>query len=351
MEGEQNNNSSYLSDIGSKIYTSWSGLRTPSTSSLTYAPLSSVTSYKDQWNAWYEWQKTQPAVHFQRSDVFKKYASKNNVPFDLIFKPEVTYVLGDFKYFVPFNFIKNEEIFWEHVKILLDLYDCCKGIRRNVFGDSNYIILLKRSFHEKNISQLLKYDYNECNYNLEKLHCHTIAYFSLSTLVMRFVSHLIFLQYGETVTRYPRINNIMFDNMYHKDCYSYGSLLTNGDSLYETIPHLHDNSHNYSTIMVRSSPLAIPGRQVFNRNSPSSGEYSSPLSSSSNFGTISKKFGLGHGPQSDPRSSINILSSSLNTCPGCNKITNCNKNNHCQECYNKKIEMVEFYNKCDNPGL
>lgn len=198
------------------VVDSWSSIRTPSTATITNAPTSIIT-YRDTWNSWYEWQKLQSSIHFQRSDVFRVYAQKHMIP-DEEFSKDINYVMGDFKHFVTFEFIRNDDIFWEYIDVLIELYDICKGYRRRILGDPPFIIKLKQSLQEKDIMIILKYGFAECDYDYYRIHVHTVAHFSLSTLVMRLVSHLVAMKYG-MCPKYPVFNHLQFEDMYQRDIY------------------------------------------------------------------------------------------------------------------------------------
>lgn len=224
-----------LNSFTTQVYDSWCNLKTPSTSTITYAPVSSI-SYDKTWNSWYEWQKTQPTIHFQRSEIFRKYANYNDIP-PINFTDDYIYVLGDFRYFITFEYIRNESIFWEFIEILINLYDTCKGIRRSILGDSSFIIMLKNSFKSKNCKDIYNYDYKECDYDYQKIHVHTVAHFSLSTLIMRFVSQLLCMKLGMN-SKYPTMNNLSFVDFYKKDCYKYLKKTHAETSMINVIPSL-----------------------------------------------------------------------------------------------------------------
>lgn len=299
-----------ITNVSSTLSGIWCSLKTPSTSTITEAPTSCLSSYKITWQSWLEWQKKQNRVHFERSDVFKKYASdkSNEIPIHLKFRDDITYVLGDFKYFIPFDHIRNDNIFWDHIQVLINLYDCCKGVRRSIFGDSPFIIILRSCNNNKDISQLLKYNYDECRYDFETLHTHTVAYFSLSTLIMRITCHLLYLKYGSDTPLFPKINDLCFSDMYKQDCYGYNK--ENPINIH-SFPHL--KSSDSSKYLQRSNPMDIP-----------------------------KTYKSANYVRSEPRFS---LPNSYNECPGCKKPTSNNK--CCPECYNLKNDQIDFYNYCE----
>lgn len=243
-----------LNSFTTQVYDSWCNLKTPSTSTITYAPVSSI-SYDKTWDSWYEWQKTQPPIHFQRSEIFRKYANCNDIPAEN-FKEEYIYVLGDFRYFITFEYIKNEEIFWEFIQILIGLYDTCKGIRRSLLGDPSFIITLKNSFKTRDFKDIYNYDYKECKYDYQKIHVHTVAHFSLSTLIMRYVSQLLCMRFGLN-NKYPCINNLLFVDMYKKDCYKYLRKTHAETSIINQIPSLP------KTIYAREIPREIKKRKEY----------------------------------------------------------------------------------------
>ncbi len=266
-----------MNEIGIKISESWCGLNVvPGTNSLLNSPLGTLT-YNDTWNSWLEWQTKQAPIHFQRSDVFKKYASYNNSIMlrgrdkDIEYNTDNMYVMGDFRYFIEFESRYDDDQFWDNVKLLLDLYDCCKGWRRLICGSSTFIIQLRYAHQHKSFAQLYNTDYQECNYDIRKIHVHTVAHFSLSTLIMRFVSTMIYQRMGEQEGLLtPVFNHHMFELMRISDCYrcldhdSIETNILNSNKITKSFPIVSNNTNKRQII---NEPRSAPSHFLNTGNS------------------------------------------------------------------------------------
>lgn len=130
---------------------------------------------------WEEWQKSQLKIHFVESNlslyVTKKPGYKN---------PYIRYCFGDFEniYYMPENY--NEIAYFT---LLLSTYDNCKGYLRSIKGDHIGINLLRNVVKNKNSDELYNHDFKIYDYGYTTIHAHTVSYFSLSTLIMFFVSN------------------------------------------------------------------------------------------------------------------------------------------------------------------
>ena len=132
--------------------------------------------------SWIEWQKIQPKSHYVESTlstyITPKPGHKN---------PYIKYCFGDFEniYYMPEHI--NEMAYFT---LLLNTYDRCKGYLRSIVkGDLTGIDLLRRVIKAKNSDELYNHDFTIYDYNCSILHGHTIAYHSLSTLIMYLVSN------------------------------------------------------------------------------------------------------------------------------------------------------------------
>lgn len=144
-------------------------------------------NYQDNFHQWEIWQGKQPRSHFIRSQIYEQYLLRRPhfIEEDSNYTKGQTYVLGKF-----INFLRPNDDLVTYLTILLDLYDCCKGYSRLLF-DPPGIIELRHSLLERDLSILYRHDYRVYAFDYTKIHAHTVAIFSLSTLVMRFVSNAI----------------------------------------------------------------------------------------------------------------------------------------------------------------
>lgn len=130
---------------------------------------------------WQEWQKTQPKIHYIESNlsnyIYQKPGYKNVY---------IRYCFGDFEniYYMPENC--NE---FTYFNLLLSTYDRCKGYLRPIKGDHIGISLLRKVVKDKNTDELYHHNFKIYDYNYTQIHAHTVSYFSLSTLIMFFVSN------------------------------------------------------------------------------------------------------------------------------------------------------------------
>lgn len=152
------------------------------------------TNPHDEWTTWIEWQKRQPFVHYEKSEIFQYYLS---------YKPQFqpprdscitdgnnrfyTYCFGDFACLLvkPPGGSNVSEYF----ELLLDVYDTCKGPSRRITGDPIGISLVREVVRRRTLIPIQEHDFRQYNYDYSIIHAHTVAQFSLSTLLMRFVSH------------------------------------------------------------------------------------------------------------------------------------------------------------------
>lgn len=166
-------------------------------------------SFEDECRAWEEWQSSQPPKHYEHSELYEYYISQRP-RFEPISHKDcqnkyVWYVFGDFSSFVtPFYSIDKDKI-PEYFSKLLDLYDVCKGYGRRIFtGDPVFISILRRSLERNNFRSLCDYDYEHNCYDYTSLHAHTVAQFSLSSMITRIISHYLCLFNSKKI--YPDID-------------------------------------------------------------------------------------------------------------------------------------------------
>jgi hypothetical protein len=167
------------------------------------------TTVDDERNTWIEWQKNQPSSHYEKSDVFQYYLSYHprfQPPRDSCITDDnsrfYTYCFGDFACLLvkPHGGSNVTEYF----QILLDVYDSCKGPSRRIAGDPIGISLVREVVQRRSLIPIQDHDFRQYNYEYDVIHAHTVAQFSLSTLLMRFVSH--YMSYVTTRGRFFAIS-------------------------------------------------------------------------------------------------------------------------------------------------
>lgn len=202
---------------------------------------------------WQDWQEKQPQAFFDHSPIFDYYKNNSKSPWNIeemefsvlsqksLSETEIyyKYAFGDFSPFFFPNYC-NVDIF-AFFGILLDLYDVCKGYSRYIFGDNEAISSLRKLYTSKDNALVAKYDFSQHVYNYNIIHAHTVAYFSLSTLIMTIASNFI----GRKVTSNPQYHiTISFE--YCKAAF---------DEELFGIPR--------NKISPRTSPIPINGKQKF----------------------------------------------------------------------------------------
>lgn len=148
---------------------------------------------QDEWNTWVEWQSHQSNQHYEKSDIFQYYLSKRPQ-----FQPP-KYSCGNNKYYIYcfgdfasllVNPGTNADII-DYISLLLDVYDTCKGMSRYIIGDPVGISFLRDVISKHNLSPLKHFNFEKINYPYITIHAHTVAQYSLSTLIMRFLFNYI----------------------------------------------------------------------------------------------------------------------------------------------------------------
>lgn len=155
------------------------------------------------WDLWMKWQKTQPIQHYKHSMVFEYYMknSKSNIFFEEVEHSFVSekaltatenyykYCFGEFYTFLmP---IQKDIPLFDALKTLVNIYDVCKGYSRVLFGDTDSIIFLKKVISLKDVSMIKNHDFSDSLYDYDLVHAHTVAHFSLSTLIMLIASNYV----------------------------------------------------------------------------------------------------------------------------------------------------------------
>lgn len=163
---------------------------------------------EDEWETWTQWQRQQNTSHYEKSDIFQYYLLKrpNFQPPDTsclndYHREYYIYCFGDFAALIV-NPHSGGDIL-RYISLLLDIYDVCKGTARKVRGDPASIAFLRRVISTRNVEILYRYNFDPHCYPYNKLHAHTVAQYSLSTLLLRLLSHYL----NQTIARgsYPSI--------------------------------------------------------------------------------------------------------------------------------------------------
>lgn len=168
--------------------------------------------YKNQ-DVWLDWQKIQPPSHFMSSSVYQKFAKTNlefhiehdikdfgyaTRVFDSSKETYYKHVFGDFYNFVMY--IPQPKDLLKSITMLISLYDHSKGYSRLVFGDPPIIsfiksVLVKHPVGLFDLTEVMndfgEKDFSVFVYDYSVLHAHTVAYFSLSSLIALLVSNII----------------------------------------------------------------------------------------------------------------------------------------------------------------
>ena len=173
-----------------------------------------VVDPKDEWETWELWQRKQPPSHYDKSDIFQYYLSyrsdfqpppsaASTGPNSLIYN----YCFGDFAALLIDTSIKvgkeaaadvkqtspsNRDHAILYFSLLLDVYDTCKGFSRKFRSDPTGISLLREIIHKNSLAPVHSHDFGIYSYDYGVLHAHTVAQYSLSTLLMLFVSNYLY---------------------------------------------------------------------------------------------------------------------------------------------------------------
>lgn len=160
-----------------------------------------TTNPKDEWDTWELWQRAQPPMHFEKSDIFQYYLTcrpqfrppesfiNNNAG-----NTYYVYCFGDFTNLMSnpvSGNIQNNSLndVANYLLLLLDFYDTCKGISRRLTGDPAGISVLREVIKKNSLIPLHAHDFNQYTYDYSIIHAHTVAQYSLSTLLMRIVGN------------------------------------------------------------------------------------------------------------------------------------------------------------------
>ena len=183
---------------------------------------------QDQWKKWLDWQRQQAKDHYKHSSIYDLYITQypqsdliNNQINNTYNQKYYAYCFGSFKIFI----VDYSVNLHEYIKILVLLYDHCKGINRRITGDAEGIQNLRKYLETLNIDYLYDYNFTQYNYDYMIIHAHTVACFSLSTLILRIVSH--YLHFMSQDEKYPYISAEKCKQACNNNAFPYNPIRSN----------------------------------------------------------------------------------------------------------------------------
>ena len=160
----------------------------------------------ENFKKWQEWQNKQGTSHFLDCPL------SGYIPVKPGFKN--LYVKYCFGHFENLIYLPEHCEPIRYLALLLSVYDQCKGYIRSIKGDPAGIILLRKVIKTQNLDELYEHDFHIYAYQYTTLHAHTVAYYSLSTLILFFVSHYMhFKSYKSDL--FPHIDYDLCKNAYN----------------------------------------------------------------------------------------------------------------------------------------
>lgn len=215
---------------------------------------------QEEWASWEEWQRKQSPSHYEQSAIFHEYLKQRayfQPPQNSCLKgcnPEYyVYCFGDFAVLIisPHSGGSTNDIM-DYISLLLDVYDVCKGaLIRGIKGDPAGITMLRNVVISRSLNVLQSYNFGPSCYPYERIHAHTVAQYSLSTLIMRLVAH--YLNHNGLKGQYPSITVGMCKSAFERRAFGNPiatSVVMSAPSTPITIPTLskpkQDEIHGYS---------------------------------------------------------------------------------------------------------
>ena len=200
---------------------------------------SELENANQSFEQWEIWQQKQSKAHYIESYLGIYIPPKPGYK-NLYFR----YCFGDFENLIYMPETCND---LNYFSLIISTYDKCKGYLRSIKGDASGIYLLRKVVMNKNCDDLYNHDFNIYNYNYSRIHAHTVAQFSLSTLLMLFVSNYMhFKSYNSD--HFPHIDVELCKNAYNTKVF--------GDITYV----------NPSKSVIRGTPVAIKKSEGVTRN-------------------------------------------------------------------------------------
>lgn len=164
----------------------------------------------ENFKIWEEWQKNQLPSHYIDSQLHTYIPPKKGYR-----NMYIKYCFGLFEQliYLPEN---SEPI--NYFKLLITFYDKCKGYVRTFKGDPEGISLIRSIIKNEKLDELYNHNFNIYAYNYTAIHAHTVAYFSLSTLILFFISNYMHHKsYNSDI--FPFINQDLCKTPYNNKIY------------------------------------------------------------------------------------------------------------------------------------
>ena len=148
-----------------------------------------------EWDAWAAWQALRDDSHYSEFPAYHDFFLSQP---DSFFprncassEPNAKHYWYAFGVFTPLLVAKplRPDQAMSFATSLLTVYDSNKGYSRMLTGDPPAIAHLRSCVADSNLAALRTYDYSPYAYDPSRVHAHTVAQFSLSSLLMRLLSH------------------------------------------------------------------------------------------------------------------------------------------------------------------
>lgn len=221
----------------------------------------STTGLSDEYETWKIWQNSQPNLHYDKSAVFDYYVTyfpktkkiwktKKKIGINQYYE----YCFGKFAMFIT-NPSEGGELLG-YIKELLKLYDTCKGLSRRLKGDPEAINVLRDAIRNKSLVPLRRHNFLQYEYPYHLIHAHTVAQYSLSTLIMRLVSH--YMAHTYTKGSYAELSVKKCQSAYEKQNFGKIPISAKEENINKSDPISIDTdkeltSHGYSWPRDRAS--------------------------------------------------------------------------------------------------
>ncbi len=244
------------------------------TNILTWPFSSATTDNNADWKKWEAWQSMQLPLHFSTSNIYRffldahpKYTPLSNSVIHQLNCRGYVYCFGDFANLIVDPHGNSDKIV-EYMILLVNVYDSCKGYTRKIKGDPEGISMLKNIISTKDISAMEDHDFNQYHYDYTKIHAHTVAAYSLSTLIMRLVSNYMYRL--EHYSKYQSIASNICQQAFEQCTFGIIDMQTSE----ENDGHVHPPIMNNYSMPSATSTYSIPSTSTY--SIPSASTYSIP---------------------------------------------------------------------------